>query len=69
MTGGNLREKDQLIPQLQQLYQVDEKLAENLYLFFVSGAFAVNQKNHWQKDENWYRFQAKLLTLLRALKA
>lgn len=57
-------EKTQMISFLQNQLQIDATLAENLYLFLVSGAFTINQQHKWKKDESWFQIQAMLLRLI-----
>ncbi len=59
------REKEKIIPFFQKKFHLDKNLSESLYLFLVSGSFAVNQYHHWKKDEEWYRIQSMLLRFLQ----
>ena len=59
------REKTAIVPLLQQQFHLEESLAENLYLFLVSGAFAINQHHRWKKDEAWFQIQSMLLRFLQ----
>ncbi len=58
------KEKDHLLPFLQEYYQIDETLAKNIYYFTISGAYAINQRYNWEKNESWFQFQAFMLNLL-----
>lgn len=42
-------QKDSVVPLFQKQFHLDERLAENLYLFLVSGAFAINQHHKWKR--------------------
>lgn len=57
-------EKNHIIPFLQEQLHLDAILAENLYLFIVSGSFAINQHHKWKKDESWFHIQAMLLRFI-----
>lgn len=59
------REKASIVPLLRQELHLEESLAEALYLFVVSGAFAINQQHQWKKDEDWFRIQSMLLRFLQ----
>ena len=56
--------KDSVVPLFQKQFHLDERLAENLYLFLVSGAFAINQHHKWKKDDDWFAIQAMLLRFI-----
>ena len=57
------REKSRSLPFLENYLHVDEAMAERIFLFFVAGAFAVNQHGKWQKDPAWYEFQSLILQM------
>lgn len=57
-------QKDSVVPLFQKQFHLDERLAENLYLFLVSGAFAINQHHKWKKDDDWFAIQAMLLRFI-----
>lgn len=57
-------EKAHIIPFLQEQFHLDAMLAENLYLFLVSGSFTLNQHHKWKKDEDWFQIQSMLLRFI-----
>lgn len=57
------REKKHMLPYLLK-QGLSESEASALFLFLVSGAFAVNRDYDWQKDEAWLRTQRVLMTFL-----
>lgn len=57
-------QKDSVVPLFQKQFHIDELLAENLYLFLVSGSFAINQHHKWKKDDDWFVIQAMLLRFI-----
>lgn len=59
------REKDNIVPLFQNEFHLNKSMAENLYLFLVSGSFAVNQHHHWKKDDEWFQIQSMLLHFLQ----
>lgn len=58
------RERKDAVNGLVARYNITEDEANELFLFMVSGAFAVNKSLRWKKDETWYRTQKVLLTFL-----
>ena len=50
-------------PLSKDSFTLDERLAENLYLFLVSGA-CINQHHKWKKDDDWFAIQAMLLRFI-----
>lgn len=57
------REKKQMLPYLLK-QGLPEDEASALFLFLVSGAFAVNRDYDWQKDASWLRAQRTLMTFV-----
>lgn len=58
------RERENMLPYLVNEYRVTAEQADKLFLFAVTGAFAVNRSMGWKKDESWYQVQKALLTFL-----
>lgn len=56
------QEGERVVPEIMADMGLTRLEAENLFLFGVMGAFAVNRSLHWTKDDNWYRVQRLLLT-------
>lgn len=57
------REKKHMLPYLLK-QGLSEAEASALFLFLVSGAFAVNRDYDWQKDDAWIRTQRVLMTFV-----
>ena len=58
------RERDHMLPYLTENYSLTVEQADKIFLFGVTGAFAVNRAMGWKKDEAWYSVQKVLLTFL-----
>ena len=58
------REKGRNIADMTRDYGLTEEQADKLFLFALTGAFAVNRSMNWKKDETWYGVQKVLLTFL-----
>ncbi len=58
------RERDHMLPYLTENYNINAEQADKIFLFGVTGAFAVNRSMGWKKDESWYQVQKVLLTFL-----
>lgn len=58
------RERDHMLPYFQESNNITPEQADKLFLFSVTGAFAVNRSMGWKKDESWYNVQKVLLTFL-----
>ena len=58
------REKGRSIVAFQRDYGLTDEQADKLFLFALTGAFAVNRSMDWKKDEAWYSVQKVLLTFL-----
>ena len=58
------RESKKMLPYIRKNYHVTEEEADKIFLFGVTGAFAVNRSMGWNKDQSWYRVQRVLLTFL-----
>lgn len=56
------QERDYQVPQLMQECHMNEKEAEMLFVYMISGAFAVNKAMGWKKDRDWMKVQRILLT-------
>ena len=59
-----MRERDHMLPYLTENYSLTAEQADKIFLFGVTGAFAVNRAMGWKKDEAWYSVQKVLLTFL-----
>ena len=57
-------EKGRNIADMTRDYGLTEEQADKLFLFALTGAFAVNRSMDWKKDETWYGVQKVLLTFL-----
>ncbi|MFR7417648.1 TetR/AcrR family transcriptional regulator [uncultured Megasphaera sp.] len=57
-------QKDAIVPLFQKQFNLSPVLAENLYLFLVSGSFAINQHHQWKKDETWFTIQSMILRFI-----
>lgn len=57
-------EKEHSIANMMRDYRLTYEQADKLFLFALSGAFAVNRAMGWKKDETWYSVQKVLLTFL-----
>ncbi len=57
------RERTHMLPYLQA-YGLSEREASALFLFLITGAFAVNREYDWKKDEDWLRTQRVLMTFI-----
>ena len=58
------RERDHMLPYLLDNYSLTAEQADKIFLFGVTGAFAVNRSMGWKKDDAWYQVQKVLLTFL-----
>ena len=58
------QERDHMIPYLTKAYKISAEQADKIFLFGVTGAFAVNRSMGWKKDESWFKVQKVLLTFL-----
>ncbi len=58
------REREYMLPYLQSSYNITADQAEKIFLFSITGAFAVNRAMGWKKDGAWYDVQKVLLTFL-----
>ena len=58
------QERDHMIPYLTKQYKISAEQADKIFLFGVTGAFAVNRSMGWKKDESWFKVQKVLLTFL-----
>ncbi|MBR1812448.1 MAG: TetR/AcrR family transcriptional regulator [Lachnospiraceae bacterium] len=58
------RESKKMLPYIRKNTHVTEEEADKIFLFGVTGAFAVNRSMGWNKDQSWYRVQRVLLTFL-----
>ena len=58
------QEGERVVPEIMANLGLSRLEAENLFLFNVMGAFAVNRSLHWTKDDSWCRIQRVLLTYL-----
>lgn len=58
------REREHILPFLTKNYNLSPEQADKIFLFSVTGAFAVNRAMGWKKDESWYQVQKALLTFL-----
>ena len=59
-------EREHTIPDLMKNSRLSETEADKIFLFAVTGAFAVNRSMGWKKDEAWFKVQSSLLTFLAA---
>ena len=58
------REREHMLPYLLENYRLTAEQADKIFLFGVTGAFAVNRSMGWKKDDAWYQVQKVLLTFL-----
>lgn len=58
------REREAMLPYLIHQFNLTAEQADKVFLFGVTGAFAVNRAMGWKKDESWYQVQKVLLTFL-----
>ena len=58
------REREHMLPYFLEQYHITPEEADKVFLFGVTGAFAVNRSMGWKKDEAWYHVQKVLLTFL-----
>ncbi|MBQ8074804.1 MAG: TetR/AcrR family transcriptional regulator [Oscillospiraceae bacterium] len=58
------REREAMLPYLIDHFNLTAEQADKIFLFGVTGAFAVNRAMGWKKDESWYQVQKVLLTFL-----
>lgn len=49
-----VRERDRVVPSIQKKTGLSEADAETLFLYSLHGSFAINQANHFNKNEKWY---------------
>ena len=57
------REKAHMLPLLQE-YGLTEEEASALFLFLITGSFAVNREHGWKKDTEWLHLQRVLMTFI-----
>ncbi len=58
------RERDLMLPYYMENTRLTPLQAEKIFLFGITGAFAVNQSMRWKKDASWYEVQKALLVFL-----
>ena len=58
------REREHILPYILHGYRITPDHADKIFLFGVTGAFAVNRAMGWKKDEAWYNVQKALMTFL-----
>ena len=58
------REREHILPYILDGYRITPDQADKIFLFGVTGAFAVNRAMGWKKDEAWYNVQKALMTFL-----
>ena len=57
-------ERDAERSNIEAKYDLSPLQADKLFLFGISGAFAVNKSMGWKKDSSWYEVQKALLSFL-----
>lgn len=56
--------KEPLLKSMETEFHIPRSLAESLYLFIITGSFAVNQEHHWKENKAWYQTQAMMLRFI-----
>lgn len=59
-----LTEKDKMIPMLMKQCHLSRKEADKVFLFVIYGAYHVNKSMHWEKSDEWYQLQSKLIQFI-----
>ena len=57
------REKAHMLPLMQENGLTEEE-ASALFLFLITGSFAVNHEHGWKKDKEWLHLQRVLMTFI-----
>ena len=52
------------VPDYMKTFGLSCEEADKLFLFMITGAFAVNKSMDWKKDASWYDVQKVLLTFI-----
>jgi AcrR family transcriptional regulator len=58
------REKESMIPFLQEQGGLSKEEADRLFIFFLYGSFYVNRSMQFRKDRLWYQLQGRLLAMV-----
>ncbi len=58
------REREHMLPYLTANHHITTEEADKLFLFLITGAFAVNRAMGWKKNDAWYNVQKILLTFM-----
>lgn len=59
-----LTEKEKMIPLLMKQCHLTKKEADKVFLFVIYGAYHVNKSMHWDKSDEWYQLQSKLIRFI-----
>lgn len=59
-----MAEKDKTIPCLMKQCNLTRKEADKLFLFIIYGTYQVNKSMHWEKTDEWYHLQSKLIQFI-----
>lgn len=59
-----LTEKDKMIPMLMKECHLSKKEADKIFLFVIYGAYHVNKSMHWEKTDDWYQLQGKMIKFI-----
>ncbi len=57
-------ERAHFIPFMTSNYHITSDQADSLFLFMITGAFAINRSKGWKKDQSWFEAQRVLMTFL-----
>lgn len=59
-----LAEKDHMIPMLMNQCHLSKREADKIFMFVIYGAYQVNKSMHWEKNDEWYHLQSKLMKFI-----
>lgn len=61
-----VHERQHIVPQIIDKTGLDEHDAEILFQYMIHGSFAINQRHHFIKDQEWYREVTMLNSFVNA---